>query len=90
MWKSAVGAFMVSSRTSPRNAPHAIMMKTPATKTYVGIAKSFPDSFTPRRFISVSSTMTATAQSTLFSMTKGTAEPRFSMPEEIETATVRT
>lgn len=65
-------------------------MKTPATKTYVGIANSEPDSLTPRRFISVSSTITATAQSTLCSTTKGIAEPRFSMPEEMETATVRT
>lgn len=60
------------------------------TKTYVGIANSVPDSRTPRRFISVSSTITATAQSTLCSTTKGTAEPRFSMPEAMETATVRT
>jgi hypothetical protein len=81
---------MVSSRKNPRNAPQAIMAKTPTTKTYVGIAKSFPDSLTPRRFISVSSTMTAIAQGTLFSTTKGIAEPRFSMPEEIDTATVRT
>lgn len=88
--KSAVGAFMVSSRTNPRKAPHAIIRKTPVTKTYVGIAKSFPDSFTPRRFISVSSTMTPTAQSTLCSTTNGIAEPRFSMPDAIDTATVRT
>lgn len=66
------------------------MMKTPPTKTYVGIAKSLPDSFTPRRFISVSRTTTATAQITLCSMTKGIAEPRFSMPEAMETATVST
>ncbi|GAA3215411.1 hypothetical protein GCM10020256_16990 [Streptomyces thermocoprophilus] len=60
------------------------------TKTYVGIAKSFPDSFTPRRFISVSSTITPIAQAVLCSTTKGTAEPRFSMPDAMETATVRT
>ncbi len=34
--------------------------------------------------------MTATAQATLCSTTNGTAEPRFSMPEEMDTATVRT
>lgn len=66
------------------------MMKTPATKTYVGIANRVPDSLTPRRFISVSSRITATAHRTLCSTTKGIAEPRFSMPEEMETATVRT
>lgn len=66
------------------------MVKTPATKMYVGIANSEPDSFTPRRFIRVSSTITPIAQSTLCSTTKGIAEPRFSMPEEIDTATVRT
>jgi hypothetical protein len=66
------------------------MMKTPPTNTYVGIAKSLPDSLTPRRFISVSSTITATAHSTLCWTTNGTAEPRFSMPEAMETATVRT
>lgn len=60
------------------------------TKTYVGMAKSFPDSFTPRRFIRVSSTIVPTAQSTLCSTTKGIAEPRFSTPDEIDTATVRT
>ncbi|CAM5373492.1 hypothetical protein SGRIM128S_07103 [Streptomyces griseomycini] len=73
-----------------RNAPQAIMVKTPATKTYVGTAKSVPDSLTPRRFISVSSTITPIAQATLCSTTNGIAEPRFSMPEEIDTATVRT
>lgn len=66
------------------------MVKTPTTNTYVGMAKSLPDSLTPRRFISVSSTTTATAQATLCSTTNGIAEPRFSMPEEMETATVRT
>ncbi len=81
---------MVSPRITPRTTPHAIMMKTPPTKTYVGIAKSLPDSFTPRRFISVRSTITPAAQNTLCSTTKGIAEPRFSMPEEMETATVRT
>lgn len=54
------------------------------------MAKSFPDSLTPRRFIRVSRTMAPTAQSVLCSMTNGIAEPRFSTPEEIETATVRT
>lgn len=54
------------------------------------MAKSFPDSFMPRRFISVSSRIMITAESTLCSMTKPTAEPRFSTPEEIDTATVRT
>ncbi len=34
--------------------------------------------------------MAPTAQSVLFSTTNGTAEPRFSTPEEIDTATVRT
>ncbi|SCD45304.1 hypothetical protein GA0115241_10216 [Streptomyces sp. DpondAA-D4] len=67
-----------------------IMMKTPATNRYVGMAKSFPDSLTPRRFIRVSSTMAPTAQNVLCSTTKGMAEPRFSTPEEIDTATVRT
>ncbi len=81
---------MSSPSTTPRKAPHAIIRKTPATKTYVGIAKSVPDSRTPRRFITVSSRITPIAQGTLFSTTKGTAEPRFSMPEEIDTATVST
>lgn len=54
------------------------------------MAKSLPDSFTPRRFISVSRTMAPMAQNVLCSMTKGMAEPRFSTPEEIDTATVRT
>ncbi|CAM5365812.1 hypothetical protein SALBM217S_07050 [Streptomyces griseoloalbus] len=31
--KSAVGARMSSPRTTPRKAPHAIIRKTPATKT---------------------------------------------------------
>ncbi len=66
------------------------MVKTPATKMYVGMAKSVPDSFTPRRFMRVSSRITAIAQNTLCSTTNGTAEPRFSMPEEMETATVST
>ncbi len=65
-------------------------MNTPATNTYVGIANSVPDSLTPRRFINVSSTITATAHSTLCWTTNGIAEPRFSMPEEIDTATVIT
>jgi hypothetical protein len=34
--------------------------------------------------------MTATAQKTLFSTTNGIAEPRFSTPEEMDTATVST
>ncbi len=38
----------------------------------------------------VSSTMTATADAVLCSTMKGTAEPRFSTPAEMETATVRT
>ncbi len=87
---SEVGACMVSPRTSPRKAPQMIMMNTPATKRYVGMAKSLPDSLTPRRFISVSSTMAATAQAVLCSTTKGMAEPRFSTPEAMDTATVRT
>lgn len=54
------------------------------------MAKSLPDSLTPRRFISVSSTMMATAHRVLCSTTNGIAEPRFSTPEEMETATVST
>lgn len=67
-----------------------IMMKTPATKRYVGMAKSLPDSLTPRRFISVSSTMAAIAHAVLCSTTNGIADPRFSTPEAIDTATVST
>ncbi|CAM5740598.1 hypothetical protein SMICM17S_11442 [Streptomyces microflavus] len=87
---SEVGACIASPRTSPRNAPHSSMRKTPATKRYVGAANSFPDSLTPRRFIRVSRTIAPTAQRVLCSMTKGIAEPRFSTPAEIDTATVRT
>ncbi|CAM5655644.1 hypothetical protein SCYAM73S_01770 [Streptomyces cyaneofuscatus] len=87
---SEVGACIVSPRTRPRNAPQRSMRKTPATKRYVGTANSFPDSLTPRRFITVSSTMAPTAQSVLCSMTKGIAQSRFSTPAEIDTATVRT
>ncbi len=54
------------------------------------MAKSVPDSRTPRRFITESRAMATIAQSVLCSTTKGMADPRFSMPAETDTATVST
>ena len=85
------GRCMVSPSTRPRKAPQAIMMKTPATKTYVGMAKSLPDSFMPAQVHQREQDDHADrAAAPCARRRTGTAEPRFSTPEAIDTATVRT
>jgi hypothetical protein len=49
-----------------------------------------PDSRTPRRFIAVSSTTSATATTASWPRMNGSAAAAFWTPEEIDTATVRT
>ena len=68
------------------------MPKTPAMNTYVGMAKAIPDSRTPRRFITHEEhDDDRPRQPTLCSRSEGgPRRPRFSTPEEIDTATVST
>ncbi len=54
------------------------------------MAKTRPDSLTPRRFIRVSSTTKATDRTTSWSLRAGTAEVMAETPETTETATVIT
>lgn len=49
-----------------------------------------PDSRTPRRFITVSSTMNPRQSSTEYGARAGKADTKFSTPEAIDTATVIT
>jgi hypothetical protein len=59
-------------------------------KAYVGIANAVPASRMPRRLIAVRTMTTKTATATLCWCANGQAEPRFSTPEETDTATVST
>jgi hypothetical protein len=65
------------------------MIKTLAMSAYVGRAKERPDSFTPRRFTTVSSTTMARLISTTHGPSPGNADARFATPDAMETATVR-
>jgi hypothetical protein len=56
----------------------------------VGIAKSVPDSFVPRRFIRVTKPTNPIAIGTLEATNVGAAETMASTPAVIETETVRT
>ena len=53
------------------------------------MAKIVPDSFTPRRLISITNITSATAIQTRSGYSAGNAEVICATPEEIETATVK-
>ncbi len=87
--RPALSARGRSPNTNVRTAPQTIIPRMPNTNAYTGMANSVPDSRTPRRFTAASTAMASTANSTLWSLTNGTAEPMLAAAEEIETATVR-
>ena len=60
-----------------------------ATKKNVGSASTRPDSFTPRRFTTITKTTSAIPSATRWSWTTGKAEDTWATAEEMETATVR-
>ena len=66
------------------------MMYMPTMNAYVGIAKAVPDSRIPRRLIDANNRIAITANSTLWVLTNGTADPMFDIAEDIDTATVST
>ena len=70
--------------------PVPIMTNMTATNPYVGIAKSTPDSRTPRRLTTVSSTTNASDSPTLCGSSEGAADVSASTPAVTDTATVRT
>ncbi len=59
-------------------------------KANVGPANSAPDSFTPRRFPTMSSTTKKSAIGTVHLSRAGNAEVIAAVPLEMDTATVRT
>ncbi|GMA25782.1 hypothetical protein GCM10025864_35410 [Luteimicrobium album] len=61
-----------------------------AMKKYTGIAKNRPDSLTPRRFATASSTTSPIANGTSCPRRAGIADAAYWVPDEIDTATVRT
>jgi hypothetical protein len=81
---SASGAW--PSTASPR--PTAIMTMMPAMNAYVGTANARPDSFTPRRFIAISTATKKMLMPTRYALNWGTAEMMLSTPAATETATV--
>ena len=83
---SAMGSDPVAKRTNPTTA----MDPTPSMNRYVGIAKRVPDSLTPRRLSSVSSTTSPMANDTSWPRSAGSAVAAYWAPEEIDTATVST
>jgi hypothetical protein len=88
--RPALGARRWLPNTTIRRKPQAIINRTAIMKAYVGMAKAVPASRIPRRFIAVRIAITAMATSTLFSAAKAQADPRFSTPEDTDTATVST
>ncbi len=66
------------------------MPKMPSMKPYVGIAKTTPDSRTPRRFMRVITTIAATAHCVLWVSITGYAEARLATAAAMDTATVST
>ena len=54
------------------------------------MAKAVPDSRIPRRFNEARTMIAVTANHTLWSSTKGIAEPMFDAADDIDTATVST
>ena len=59
-------------------------------KAYVGTAKSVPDSYTPRRFMTVMKAMKKSASATRCSRRLGTSDATAKAPAATLTATVRT
>ena len=84
----------VSARGQPsvahRHAPYASVDMTTRTNPYVGIAKSIPASFAPRRLAIVITPMNAIASQTFASASSGIAEVTAIAPAVTLTATVRT
>ena len=60
-----------------------------ATKKYVGIANTTPDSFTPRRLTIMTNATKTSAMATRCSNNAGNADVICATPEDTETATVR-
>jgi hypothetical protein len=53
------------------------------------MANTLPDSFTPRKFISMTNTTSTTAIPTRYASRAGKAETICATPEEMDTATVK-
>ena len=83
---SATGARPVAAWKNPS----ASIAKTHATKPYVGIANTLPDSLMPRRFISASTATRPSDRLTAYGARDGTAETMLATPAATDTATVRT
>jgi hypothetical protein len=66
------------------------MPKITAMKPYVGMAKTVPDSLTPRRFMRASTAMNSTHISTEYGRRLRKAEVIASTPAATDTATVST
>ncbi len=78
----------ISPMDCKRKTPTAISPNAPATKTYVGMAKSNPDSRTPLRFPSVKMPIPTSASWTRYGSATGYAETMAATPAAILTATV--
>jgi hypothetical protein len=63
---------------------------TAATKPYVGMANARPDSFTPRRFMTLRTTTNPIERPTAWGASDGTALVMAATPATTETATVST
>src|SRR5690348_12127329 len=78
------------SPITARHAPQPIIAKTTATKPYVGIANTVPDSLTPRKFITASSATKPSDMATAAGRSIRNAEVIASTPAATDTATVST
>ena len=73
-----------------RTNPVTTVMVIITRKKYVGIANVIPESFTPRKLITMTNKIIATAISILKRSIFGKAEMICATPDEIETDTVNT
>ena len=70
--------------------PTIAVVSTAAMNRYVGMANSRPDSLTPRRFSSMSTTTIDSANAASCPRSAGIATAAYCAPEETDTATVST
>ena len=90
---ASIGRSAVAASGQPdthRTNPTRSISDTTATNPYVGIAKSEPASFTPRRLASVTSSTRPIAIGTRRCSREGAADVIATVPAVMLTATVRT
>src|SRR4051812_26797700 len=86
---AAVAPTLGRSPTIAWYPPNPMRASIIAMNAYVGTLKTTPDSRTPRRFTTVSSTIDQTQRRTVCGIRLGYADVIAATPDEIETATVR-